>query len=111
MPENCCPTLSVWQPQPPQPSFIYRQLIFQHSAAICLAWASLIEFIITVTFPSSEMKQGSNHETLICYSNVTAESAATITLRQEFITCFVLKLYCRNALWRNYTAETLCEEE
>jgi aspartate 1-decarboxylase len=67
-----------------QNEFIYRQLIFQHSAAIQLVWASHI--IIIMTFPSSEMKQESIHEPkFICYSNM-AESTATITLRQEIVT-------------------------
>jgi hypothetical protein len=34
LPENCDPTLSVWQPQPSLVLFIYKQLTFQHSAAI-----------------------------------------------------------------------------
>jgi hypothetical protein len=62
--------------------------------------ASLLEFI-------RAMKQKLIHETMICYVNMTAERA----VRQEIITCFVMELYCRNALWRNYTEETLYEEE
>jgi hypothetical protein len=59
----------------------------------------LIEFIITMTFPSSEMKQESIHGPMfICYLKVSAETAAAKTLRQEFITHFVKELYCRNAL-------------
>jgi hypothetical protein len=60
--------------------------------------ASLIEFIITTTFPSSEMKQELIHETCICYANVTVESAAYNNTE------------VRHPLWWNYIAETLCEE-
>jgi hypothetical protein len=45
-----------------------------------------------MTFPLSEMKQDPIHAPkFICYSNVTSESAATITLSEEFITRFVKK--------------------
>jgi hypothetical protein len=71
--------------------------------------ASLIEFIITITFPSSEMKQERSHEAMcFCYANVTAESAAYNNIEARVYNTlydgiilqkrFVKELYCRNAL-------------
>jgi hypothetical protein len=62
LPENCGPTLSVWQPQP---SFCFIHIQTANISTQCpfslRGLASLIEFIITMTFPSSEMKQEPIH--------------------------------------------------
>jgi hypothetical protein len=110
LPENCCPTLSELSSDKTNDIYthlifqdtaslsvglsglcsdktidIYTQLIFQDTASISLPGLCLSEFIITMIFPSYEMKQESIHgPKFICYWNVSPKRAAAKTNSKSF---------------------------
>jgi hypothetical protein len=99
LPENCGPTLSVWQPQH---SFGFVRIQTANISALCWNLACL-GFAYRVHYnsdlPLFEMKQDPIHEATSVMRMWPPRVQLTVTLRQEFIT----------RVWWNYTAETLCE--
>jgi hypothetical protein len=82
-------TAFVWltKQMPCTHSYYCKTALLFSLRGLCLS-----EFIITMTFSSSEMKQESIHgPKFICYSNVGAERAFTKTNSQDFIPRFVKK--------------------
>jgi hypothetical protein len=109
--ENCGPTLSANHRLhlATKTNDIYTQLIFQDSASISLLVLCLSEFIITMTSPSSEMKQDSIQGTKFMLLEFEGWESSCKIKQQEFRTRyegiilqkrFVRELYWRNALWR-----------